>query len=158
MSIVIACAQCGSTLLAPEAAAGRRIACRNCKNVIEVPVIPAAIPIADEPAPEEPATFETVGPGHRRSKPARTPTASSSFDKALDQIDENPWLWRGLGIGTFLAFCVIFGFIGCVANPDDPGIGASRTARTVGAPLALVLIGLVELGRWLWKSSRSPDR
>ena len=37
---------------------------------------------------------------------------------------------------------------GCLES-DEPGLGASRTARKVGAPLGLLLIGAVELVLWL---------
>jgi hypothetical protein len=64
----------------------------------------------------------------------------------------NVWVWRGLGIGVFVVICVIFAFIGAAANPDEPGLGASRMARKVGAPLALLLIAVVEVVLALRKS------
>ncbi len=65
------------------------------------------------------------------------------------------WVWRGLGIGAFVVICVIFAIIGAALNPDEPGLGASRMARKVGAPVALLLIGGVGLVLWLrkWQNS-----
>jgi hypothetical protein len=57
----------------------------------------------------------------------------------------NVWVWRGLGIGAFVVICVIFAFIGAALNPDEPGLAASRMARKVGAPIALLLIAVVEI-------------
>ena len=145
MSIVIACPKCGTTFLAPEAAAGKCVACRTCRTVIPVPTVPAAVPIA-----EEPATFETVPP-HHAARP-------SPFPEQPTQREMSPWAWRGLGIATFVVICVIFGFIGAATDPDDPGVAGLRMARKVGAPLALLLIAAVEVGLWIWKSSRSPEK
>jgi hypothetical protein len=65
------------------------------------------------------------------------------------------WVWRGLAVGGFVAICVFFAFIGAASNPDEPGLAASRMARKVGAPLALLLIGAVELVLWLRRSQAS---
>jgi hypothetical protein len=68
----------------------------------------------------------------------------------------NAWVWRGLGIGAFVGICLIFAIIGAAVNPDEPGLGASRMARKVGAPLSLLLIAVIEVVLWLRKS-RPPD-
>jgi hypothetical protein len=71
----------------------------------------------------------------------------------------NVWVWRGLGIGVFVVFCVIFAIIGAATHPDEPGLAASRMARKVGAPLALLLIAVAEVLLALRKSRRpSPDQ
>jgi hypothetical protein len=51
-----------------------------------------------------------------------------------------------------MGICVIFAFLGAALNREEPGLAASRMVRKVGAPLALLLIGAVELALWLWKS------
>jgi hypothetical protein len=131
MSIPISCPTCRKTALAPEAAAGRSVACPGCGTVIAVPAGPMAIPVASEQA-----------------HPPLTGNASEAEARSKGSV----WLWRGLQIGVFVIFCVIFAFIGAAMNPDEPGLGASRMARKVGAPLALLLIGAVELVLWLRKS------
>lgn len=133
MSIPIRCPTCRKTVLAPEAAAGRRVTCSGCGSVIPVPPFPAAIPVASEAA-----------------SPPRQPNPSGAHAGEM-----SVWVRRGLGIGAFVVICVIFAFIGAALNPDEPGLGASRMARKVGAPLALLLICAVELVLWFRKSQSS---
>lgn len=136
MSILISCPTCSKTATAPEAAAGRSVACSGCGTVIPVPAFPVAIPVASEPArlPLQPNPTEANASG-----------------------ETSVWVWRGLEIGAFVIICVIFAFIGAALNPDEPGLAASRMARKIGAPLALLLIGAVELVLW-FRKSQSPKR
>jgi hypothetical protein len=60
-----------------------------------------------------------------------------------------------IGAVVFVGMCVLFGFIGASANPNEPGLAGSRMARTVGAPLALLIIAAFEVGVWLWSTRRS---
>ena len=70
--------------------------------------------------------------------------------------DPASWLIsRAAGSAIFLGFCFVFAIVGAARNPDEPIIGASRMARTVGAPLALLVIAAVEIVLWLSKSARS---
>ncbi len=52
MPIPIACGSCGAKLVAPDAAAGKKVKCKNCQGVIAVPV----------PVVEEESDFEFVDP------------------------------------------------------------------------------------------------
>jgi hypothetical protein len=61
------------------------------------------------------------------------------------------------GAVVFVGMCVLFGFIGASASPDEPALAGSRMARTVGAPVALLIIAAFELGVWLWSAQRSGD-
>ncbi len=135
MSIPISCPTCRKTALAPEAEAGRSVACAGCGTVIPVPAFPMAVPAASEPA--------------RPALPPSPPEASASGEVST-------WVWRGLEFGAFVAICVIFAFIGAASSRDEPGLAASRMARKVGAPLALLLIAAVELVRWLVKKQPAP--
>ncbi|HEX3152144.1 MAG TPA: PrsW family glutamic-type intramembrane protease [Gemmataceae bacterium] len=75
MPISIACPGCGRRLKAPDALAGRRLPCPNCKAEVQVPERPvedaaAALLLGDEPA-AEPAPSEA--PAEPISEPARAP-------------------------------------------------------------------------------------
>ncbi len=131
MSIPISCPTCRKTAMASEAAAGKSVVCSGCGTVIPVPALPMAVAVANEPASAR----------HPSEVPARG--------------EVSVWVWRVLEIGIFVAVCVIFAFIGASSDPDEPGLAASRMARKVGAPLALLLIGAVELVLWLRKSQRT---
>ena len=50
MPIPVACASCGTKLVAPDAAAGKKVKCRNCQSVVAVPT----------PAVAEESDFEFV--------------------------------------------------------------------------------------------------
>jgi len=52
MPIPVVCQSCGAKLVAPDAAAGNKVKCKNCQAVIAVPV----------PAAEEESDFEFVDP------------------------------------------------------------------------------------------------
>jgi hypothetical protein len=134
MSIPITCPKCRMRLIASEATRGGSVTCPGCRTAIPVPKYPVAIPVAAEPV--------------RPPLPSAPSGASTSREVSV-------WVWRGLGVGAFVVICVIFAFIGAALNPDEPGLAASRMARKVGAPLALLLIGAVELVLWLRKR-RSP--
>ena len=123
-------------VLASEAAAGSSLPCPACDTVISVPEIPVAIRVASRPA-----------------GPPRLPNPADAHTGGEVSV----WVWRGLGIGAFLLMCVIIAFLGAALNPDEPGLGASRMARRVGAPLALVLIVAVQLILW-FRKSRMPGR
>jgi hypothetical protein len=134
MSVHLSCPKCRKWVIAAETTAGSSVTCTECGTVIPVPAFPAAIPVASEPASPP--------------LPANPSAATASGEVSV-------WVWRGLEVGAFVIICVLFAFIGAGLNRDEPGLAASRMARKVGAPLALLLIGGVELGFWLWKSQKA---
>jgi hypothetical protein len=87
------------------------------------------------------------------AEPARASFPATSEAQAGGGM--SVWAWRGLEVAAFVGICVVFAFIGAALNKDEPGLAASRMARNVGAPIALVLIGAVELGLWLWRSQQA---
>lgn len=134
MSIPVVCPKCGKAGTAPSSAEGRSVPCPGCGTALPVPRVPVAAVAATETA-------------HPTSPPGPPETQA--------QGAMNLWVWRGLEVAAFVGICVAFAFIGAASNKDEPGLAASRMARTVGAPLALVLIGVAELGLWLWRSQRA---
>jgi hypothetical protein len=175
MSIPISCPTCRKTALASKAAAGKTVACPGCGTVIPVPAIPVAIPVASVPSRPQAIPVSTSEPARPQAIPVSTsepgrPQAIpvSTGEPVRHPLPPNPseartggevsvWVWRGLGIGAFVAICVVFAIIGAALNPDEPGLGASRMARKVGAPLALLLIGAIELVLWLRQSQKSSS-
>jgi hypothetical protein len=138
VSVPVNCPVCGKTVLAPEEAAGKSVACPGCGEAVAVPPFPMAIPVASESA-----------------RPSTPPPVPGAHDRPPVPL----WVRISLGIGVFVGVCAVFAFIGAASAPDEPGLAASRMARKVGAPLALLLIAAAELGLWLWRSrSASRDR
>jgi hypothetical protein len=162
MSIPISCPTCRKTALASKAAAGKTVACPGCGTVIPVPAIPVAIPVASVPSRPQAIPVSTSEPARPQAipvstgEPVRHPLPPNPSE-ARTGGEVSVWVWRGLGIGAFVAICVVFAIIGAALNPDEPGLGASRMARKVGAPLALLLIGAIELVLWLRQSQKSSS-
>jgi hypothetical protein len=134
MSIPVVCPKCGKPADAPASAEGNSVACSGCGVSIQVPRVPVAAVAATEPT---------------------RPTAQTALPEAQAGLGMSLWAWRGLEVAVFVGICVVFAFIGAASNQDEPGLAASRMARNVGAPIALVLIGAAELGLWLWKSQQA---
>jgi hypothetical protein len=116
--------------IAPDAAEGKSIACSGCGALIAVPRVPvAAVAAASPSSPDQAPNLSEIRAAKRRM-----------------------WLRYGIYAAAFVVICLFFAFIGAALNRGEPGLAGSRMARKVGAPLALLLIGGVELGLWLWKS------
>ncbi len=75
----VACPACNQVLDLPDADAGRVVNCPSCGGVMQVPVIPAAIPVA---APVAPRPAASVSPG----APVRRPEASIGDDPAMRML------------------------------------------------------------------------
>src|SRR6478752_1260035 len=100
MSLSVQCPACGAKHKAPEAAAGRTLACLNCRAPITVPsaevIDPAAILMEGEepPPPPEPDSPpdepEFIPPNPRKPKRPRTVDVAS-----LPPLTANePPFWR----------------------------------------------------------------
>ncbi len=156
--ISFACPQCKTTHRAADEAAGSVIACTACGRRMRVPqpTPPMAIPVNPMPPAANPGAsgVRTAPPppmagkhDHEESEPPLALPAGTGWGSVL---------WRALAIVAFVVICLIFALIGAALNPDDPVLGALRMARTVGVPVAFLLIFAVEMVLLIckWQSPR----
>jgi hypothetical protein len=129
--VPVTCLKCGKSASAPDEAAGREVRCPGCGAAVPVPPFPMATPVAPQ--------------ADRPSAPPDRPLVPLWVRIAAEGV-------------VFVGVCAFFALIGAASNPAEPGLAGSRMARKVGAPLALLLIGAVEVGLWLWRSQQSGGR
>ena len=161
MSIKVRCASCGSTLNAPDSAAGRRARCSTCKAPVHVPD-PAAVAEAPEVSQaineafgledhvEPPETsFEIHEPiSFQRVAPVTRPTI-----RRTPAVDKSTSVWLGL-IGCALLLTGVF--VPIVNVPLIGGMNYFQNGKGDGVfiiAIAIVSLFLIMLrcfgGLWL---------
>ncbi len=146
------CPKCGTTLNVREGTAGVSVPFPSCGTAVAVPRRPVAVPITPEPPRPAVAIPVTAKPPRPpRAIPVAEPARLPAPAEASAGRGVSVWVRVGAEVAVFVIICLIFACIGYGRDPDAPGISASRTARQIGAPVALLFIAGVELVVWMVK-------
>jgi hypothetical protein len=181
MSIKVRCSTCGAKLKAPDAAAGRRLDCPHCNQVVPVPPRAAAPPPSVAGRGEASDLDEKPGRNAANAEAVRR----QQYEQLADEIDEQRSHRReaaaaedvsdadlpgaiGLGLGVAAAFCLLagcftLGLTYWVAAPfAAAGAGCAAFSRSrlrlIGLAInLLLLIPAVLVFRSVWAAATAPE-